>query len=199
MFSVRFEHEPSPPPRIRRLPEIVEDKVLRAIACPGCGSHYAVYGASAFCPACGRRAATDTVLEGIEAGRRALALEEHLPCRSARCCPRCRRLRPPRCRHGEEHRRSVRGLRSQPVRVPRRQPGDRREGQGQRIPAPRRTAQLVCDHCGIDVPATVGHDVWQRLRDDFARRHVLTHCDGIVDDKSSRRSATAAWRSGCGW
>ena len=45
------------------------------------------------------------------------------------------------------------------------------------------TNQLFSDHCSIDIPATVGHDVWQRLREDFGRRHVLTHCGGIVDDK----------------
>ena len=43
------------------------------------------------------------------------------------------------------------------------------------------TAQLFRDHGGIDLATTVGSVVWQRLREDFARRHVLTHCDGIVD------------------
>ncbi|MGO9976200.1 MAG: hypothetical protein ACLP01_26035 [Solirubrobacteraceae bacterium] len=45
------------------------------------------------------------------------------------------------------------------------------------------TAKLIAQHCGVDLPATVGLAVWARLREDFARRHVLTHCGGIIDAK----------------
>lgn len=32
-------------------------------------------------------------------------------------------------------------------------------------------------------PALASGAGWQQLREDFARRNVLTHCDGIVDAK----------------
>jgi hypothetical protein len=77
--GVEITYTPAARPPIRTLPEIIEERVLRTITCPNCSTHYAVYGASAFCPVCGPRAATDTVLEAIAAARAALALEDHLP------------------------------------------------------------------------------------------------------------------------
>jgi sarcosine oxidase delta subunit len=182
-FSIEFEYKPGPRPRIRSLPAIVEEKVLRTIACPGCGIHYAVYGASAFCPVCGPRAATETVLEGIEAGRKALALEEHLPADerdAARAAGVFDRL-------AADTVKNIVGLfevfaRDQ-FRARAANPEDAVRGKGNIFQRLDDTAQLFSDHCAVDLPATVGPAVWQRLREDFARRHVLTHCDGIVDAK----------------
>jgi hypothetical protein len=181
--SFSIEYRPGARPPIRTLPEIVEDKVIRTIACPGCGTHYAVYGASAFCPVCGPRAATDTVLEGIEAGRRALALEDHLPAEerdAARAAGVFDRLAADTVKnivglfevfaHDQFDRRAA-------------NPAAAVRGKGNVFQRLDDTAKLFSDHCSIDLPAAVGPAVWQRLREDFARRHVLTHCDGIVDAK----------------
>jgi Zn finger protein HypA/HybF involved in hydrogenase expression len=79
MFSFELTfHEGSPPP-IRVLPEYVEREVRRTIKCGDCSTTYAVYGASAFCPVCGPRAAFATVVEAIGAARVALSLEDLLP------------------------------------------------------------------------------------------------------------------------
>lgn len=72
-IEVSVSHSPQPP--VRSLVSYVEKEVRRTIACDNCETHYAVYGATAFCPVCGPRAAAETVLEAIERGRRALALE----------------------------------------------------------------------------------------------------------------------------
>ncbi len=77
-FSMEFSYKPGLRRRVRPLPEIVEERARRTITCSNCGTHYAVYGASAFCPVCGPRAAIDTVLEGIAAARLMLALEDQL-------------------------------------------------------------------------------------------------------------------------
>jgi len=76
-IEIRVSHDPPPP--VRSLTTYVEEQVRRTIMCAMCETVYAVYGATAFCPACGPRAAADTVLEAIELGRRSLALEDALP------------------------------------------------------------------------------------------------------------------------
>lgn len=76
-MEIRVSHDP--PPAVRSLPAYLEEQVRRTITCARCETVYAVYGATAFCPVCGPRAAADTVLEAIERGRRSLALEDALP------------------------------------------------------------------------------------------------------------------------
>jgi sarcosine oxidase delta subunit len=183
MFSIRVEHTPSRPPRIRSLPEIVEDKVLRTITCPGCGTRYAVYGASAFCPVCGPRAAAETVLEGIEAARQALALEDLLP-ENQRAAARAAGVFD---RLAADTVKNIVGLFEVFAgdQFTRRAPNPAAVLKGKRNIFQRLddTSKLFGDHCGIDLPDVVGQATWNRLREDFARRHVLTHCDGMVDTK----------------
>jgi hypothetical protein len=76
-IEIRVSHDPPPP--VRSLPAYAEEQVRRTITCVKCETVYAVYGATAFCPACGPRGAADTVLESIERGRRSLAPEDALP------------------------------------------------------------------------------------------------------------------------
>jgi rubrerythrin len=182
-FSVEFSYTPRPRPAPRPLPEVVEDRARRIIVCPGCGTHYAVYSTSAFCPVCGPRAAADTVLEQIAAGRAALAVEDHLPPAEADAARDA----------GVFEAMAANTLKSIVTlfEVFARDQFNARasnaaaavKGKGNVFQRLDDTAQLFNDHCAIDLPAATGATVWQRLREDFARRHVLTHCDGIVDAK----------------
>ncbi len=179
-FGVSIEVEPGRRPRPRSLPAIVEEKVLRTITCPTCANHYAIYGTTAFCPVCGPRAAADTVLDSIAAGRRALALEDHLPANerdAARAVGVFDRLAADTLKNVvtifEVFAREQFNTRAT-------SPPALKGNVFQRLDD---TAQLFLAHCGIDVPTTAGLDIWRRLKEDFARRHVLIHCDGIVDAK----------------
>jgi endogenous inhibitor of DNA gyrase (YacG/DUF329 family) len=181
--GVEITYPPAPRPPIRTLPEIVEERVLRTITCPNCGTHYAVYGASAFCPVCGPRAATDTVLEAIAAARGALALEDHLPVDqrdAARAAGVFDRL-------AADTVKNIVSLfevfaREQfPARAT--NPAAALQGKGNIFQRLDDTAAQFKTHCGIDLPNIAGAQVWQDLRETFARRHVLVHRDGIVDQK----------------
>lgn len=179
--GVEITYTPAPRPRVRALPEIVEERVLRTIACPNCGTHYAVYGVSAFCPVCGPRPATDTVLEAIAAGRGALALQDHLPDDqrdAARAAGVFDRLAADTLKNivslFEVFAREQFTARAT-------NPTAALQGKGNIFQRLDDTATLFNTHCGIDLPAILGAQVWQDLRETFARRHVLVHRDGIVD------------------
>src|SRR6266542_1405634 len=54
-ISIEWRYEPGRPPIPQPLYDYLEDRVRRTLACPRCGTHTAVYGATAFCPVCGPR------------------------------------------------------------------------------------------------------------------------------------------------
>jgi len=182
-FSVEFKYTPGPRPAPRPLPEVIEERARRIIVCPGCGTHYAVYSSSAFCPICGPRAAADAALEQIAAGRAAVAIEDQLPpaeAEAARDAGVFEGMAANTLKNivtlFEVFARDQFNARASNAAAAVKKKGN----VFQRLDD---TAQLFNDHCGIDLPAAAGAAVWRRLREDFARRHVLTHCDGVVDAK----------------
>jgi hypothetical protein len=82
-----------------------------------------------------------------------------------------------------EHRQPLRGVRPREVHRARRQLRGSPPGQGNVFQRLDDTATLFNTHCGIDLPTIARAPVWQDLRKTFARRHVLVHRDGIVDQK----------------
>ncbi len=183
MFSVEFKYTPGPRPAVRPLPEVIEDRARRIIVCPGCSTHYAVYSSSAFCPVCGPRAAADTVLEQIAAGRAALAVEDHLPPAQAEAARDAGVFEGMAGNTLKNVVTLFEVFARDQFTTRASNPTAAIKGKGNLFQRLDDTAQLFTDHCGIDLPAAAGAAVWQRLREDFARRHVLTHCDGIVDAK----------------
>ena len=77
--GVEMSYTPGSPPPVAALPSYVEERTVRSLQCAGCGNHYAVYGAAAFCPICGPRPSIDTVRESLAAARQTLQLEDELP------------------------------------------------------------------------------------------------------------------------
>lgn len=174
----------SPPPPIGSLLCYVEEQVRRTITCDNCQTVYGVYGATAFCPICGPRAAADTVLEAIERGRHALALEDALP----------EDLREQARADGVFDKAAADAVKETVTlfevftrdqfisRVPEHEAIVKDKGRGvfQRIDD---VDTLFVDHVGTAISALVEDDVWTRLQTVFQQRHVLVHQQGIVDQQ----------------
>ncbi len=194
-LQIRVSHDPPPP--VRSLPAYVEEQVRRTITCAKCETVYAVYGATAFCPACGPRAAADTVLEAIERGRRSLALEDALPAD----------LREQARAAGVFDKTAADAVtevvtlfevftREQfAARVPGHEAIVKRHGRGvfQRLDD---ADNLFAEHTGAPISARVPEVAWSRLQIVFQQRHILVHRQGMVDEQYIQRVPGARLQSG---
>ena len=193
--TIRVSRDPPPP--VRSLTTYVEEQVRRTIICDRCKTVYAVYGATAFCPVCGPRAAADTVLEAIERGRRSLALEDALP----------DDLREQARADGVFDKSAADAVnevvtlfevfaRDQfRARVPGHEEIVRRRGRGvfQRLDD---VEALFAEHVGTPISVHVPAAVWSRLQIVFQQRHVLVHRQGIVDEQYVQRVPRARQQVG---
>jgi hypothetical protein len=197
MFSIEMSVDTGSPPPIRVLPEYVEEKVRRTITCSNCSTIYAVYGASAFCPVCGPRAALATVIEAIEAARTALSLEDVL-LEDAREQARAAGV------FGNVAADTIKRVvtlfevfaRNQfEERVEAHVDALRTAGRGvfQRLD---NADDLFDKHAGLRLSALVDADTWTRLLVTFQQRHVLVHRHGQIDDQYLQRVPTARQRVG---
>lgn len=197
MFGIEMSVDTGTPPPISVLPEYVEEKVRRTITCSDCSTIYAVYGASAFCPVCGPRAALATVLESIEAARTALGLEDLLP-KDAREQARAVGV------FGNVAADTIKRVvtlfevfaRSQfEERVATHADVLRTAGRGvfQRLAD---ADDLFDEHAGLRLSALVDSDTWERLLVTFQVRHVLVHRHGLIDDAYLQRVPAARQRVG---
>jgi hypothetical protein len=185
-IEVRVSHDPPPP--VRSLPAYAEKQVRRTITCANCETVCAVYGATAFCPACGPRAAADTVLESIGRGRRSLALEDALP----------DDLREEARGDGVFDKAAADAVKEVvtlfevfarelfETRVSGYEDILKHRGRGvfQRLDD---VDALFIEHVGAPISAHVPEAAWSRLRVVFQQRHVLVHRQGIVDEQYVRR------------
>ena len=195
-ISIDWSYTPGTPPAVRELPDVLEEQTRRVVECSTCGNHHAVYSASSFCPVCGPRPAGEKVLEAILAAREALAVEDRL---------------------GEDERETLRAAgvferfavdaiestvslfeifaREQfAQRVSGAQ--EHTKGKGNVFQRLDDTAALFSEHAGVDLVELAGDERWQRLKRTFARRHVLTHNGGIVDDKFLSQAPDSGLRLG---
>lgn len=182
-LSIDSSYTPGNPPPVRALPAAVEGQTRRIVERSTCGNHHAAYSATSFCPVCGPRPATDKVLEAIIAAREALAVEDRL---------------------GQDDRETLRATgvferfavdaiesTASLFEMFAREQFNRRVAGAETHTAAKgnifhrldETAPLFADHAGIDIVEEVGDERWSRLKQAFARRHVLTHNGGIVDQK----------------
>lgn len=195
-ISIDWSYTPGTPPRVSELPAAVEEQTRRIVGCSTCGNHHAVYSATSFCTVCGPRPATDKVLEAITAAREALAVEDRL---------------------GEDERETLRAAgvferfavdaiestvslfemfaREQFTRRVA-DAATHTAGKGNVFQRLDDTAELFAVHAGTDIAELAGTERWERLRRAFARRHVLTHNGGIVDQKFLDRVPDSGLRLG---
>lgn len=181
--GVSVRYEPGKPPPVRALPEVIEDESRRVVECSVCGNHHAVYSATAFCPVCGPRPAAEKVVEAIAAAREALCVEDHLSAGQRETMRDAGVFE----RFAVDAIESVASLfevfaREQfQRRVPDAEEHVRRRGNiFQRLDD---AAALFAEHANVDLVALGGEERWMRLKRAFARRHVLTHNGGIVDQR----------------
>jgi DNA-directed RNA polymerase subunit M/transcription elongation factor TFIIS len=195
-ISIDWTYTPGTPPPVRELPDAAETQTRRIVECSTCGNHHAVYSATSFCPVCGPRPATEKVLEAITAARGALAVEDRL---------------------GEDERETLRAAGvferfavdaiestvSLFEMFAREQFGRRvadaathTAGKGNVFQRLDDTADLFTDHASINIVELAGTERWERLKGAFARRHVLTHNGGIVDQKFLDRVSDTGLRLG---
>lgn len=181
--SLGVTYTPGSPPPVKALPDVVEKATRRIIECSTCGNHHAVYSATSFCPVCGPRPAKEKVLEAIAAAREALSLEDHLEGERREIVRAT----------GAFERLAVDAIESTVslFEIFAREQFSHRVGNAEQVTAGRGnifqrlddTVALFFDHAGIDLPANVGGDRWQRLKQAFTQRHVFTHRGGIVDQR----------------
>jgi uncharacterized Zn finger protein (UPF0148 family) len=183
LITVETSYKPGTPPPVQMLPEVVEAETRRTIGCSTCGNHYAVYSATASCPVCGPRPAADKVLEAIDAARESLALEDRLDAEQRE------KLRSAGVfeRFAVDAIESVASLFEMFAREQFERRVDDAEalvrGKGNVFQRLDDTAELFKEHADIDLVALAGEARWQRLREAFARRHVLIHRGGMVDER----------------
>lgn len=182
-LSVRFEYKPGSPPPLRALPELAHGKTRRVIQCSSCSNHSAVYSSSAFCPVCGPRPAAAKVLEAIDAAEGALTLEDKLDSEERETLRAAGVFE----RAAVDAIESVVGLfeafaREQfALRVT--NADQVTAGKGNVFQRLNDVESLFSQHTSIELVDLAGAERWTRLKVVFAKRHLLTHQQGIVDRK----------------
>ena len=174
---------PSGREQVRPLPDIVEEAPIRIRSCATCHLRYAVFGAHIACPLCGVLPPLVVALDALDAQGVVLTHLETLP-------PEV--LNPLR-EAGAIDRAAGDTLGTVVSVVETFLKGTfavrvvgavaLTAGKGnifQRLPD---AAQLFATHAVGDLPAILGPDRWDQLRELYARRHVLTHNNGVVDQK----------------
>ena len=180
---VTFKVSPSAPPARRSLPVYVDKEVRRRLDCPTCGKTYAVYGASAFCPLCGALPSDTLALASLARARAKLALEDRMP----------EELRNDADAEGVFDSFAADAIKNGVTvfetyarniffeRVSGATEIVRKEGAVfQRLDE---LDALFARHLGFALSTLLDADEWDCLRIEFAERHVLTHCDGLIDQK----------------
>jgi sarcosine oxidase delta subunit len=182
-MSIEMSYTPGSPPPVRDLPEVVEDKVRRAIECSSCSNHYAVFSATTFCPVCGPRPSAETTIEAIASARQALAIEDGLDPDEREQLRAIGVFE----RFAVDALGSVASLYEQFARDQffsrSAEAAELVRGRGNVFQRLDDTAVLFAEHAELDLVALAGPERWDRLRRAFAQRHVLEHRGGIVDQR----------------
>lgn len=181
MLSISIELKPGTPPSLYTY---VEQEVRRTLTCEKCQRSSAVYGAATYCPYCGPRHIAPRVLDEIAAQRRALSLFDHLPA-SVRDEAQAAGVIDGTA---ADTLKNVVTMLEQFLReIFELMTGDRpgllrgeRPNVFQNLDDAER---LFAAHTSLHLRSTVAPDLRERIRVTFAKRHVLTHRGGIVDQR----------------
>lgn len=181
--GVEMTYTPGSPPPVAALPSYVEERTVRSLQCAGCGNHYAVYGAAAFCPICGPRPSIDTVRESLAAARQTLQLEDALPT-TMRQAMRAEGVFDQLAAHAVKSTVTLFEVYANDQfgrRVPTAAAVLR--GRGNVFQRLDDADTVYRDQAGFAMSSLVSSDVWDRLRTLFAQRHVLVHRNGTIDQR----------------
>lgn len=191
-ISIEWRYEPGRPPIPRPLYDYLEEMVRRTLACSRCGTHTAVYGATAFCPVCGPRERAEEIRDAIATQRLTLALPDRLA-DDVREQARAAGVY-------DQHANSaimeivtlfetyVRGVFIAAVSNHDQVLSTERRAVFQNLDA---ASRLLHDHLSWDLRAAVVDDALDRLAVVFEQRHVLVHRHGEVGAQFVERVPTA--------
>jgi uncharacterized Zn finger protein (UPF0148 family) len=196
-ISIEWKYEPGRPPIPRPMYEYLEERVRRTLGCSRCGTHTAVYGATAFCPVCGPREKAEEIRDAIASQRLALALPDQLPgdvreqAKAAGVYDQ----------HAEGAIKEVvtlfetyiRGVFAAAVADHTQVLRTERRTVFQNL---HDTIRLLHNHLSWDLPAAVGSELLDRLGIVFEQRHVLIHRHGEVDAQFVQRVPAGGRREG---
>lgn len=181
MLSISMELKPGTPPSLYTY---VEQEVRRTITCEKCQRSSAVYGAATYCPYCGPRNIAPRVLDEIAAQRRALSLFDHLP-ESVRVEAQAAGVIDSTAADTlknvvtmfEQFSRETFELMTAHT------PGLLRGERPNVFQNLDDAERLFAANTSLQLRSIVGPDLRERMRVTFAKRHVLTHRGGIVDQR----------------
>jgi hypothetical protein len=181
LVSVSWEFKPGTPPSLHTY---IEEQVRRTVTCDRCGRGSAVYGAATFCPYCGPRRISDRILDEIAAQRRTLALVDHLP-DSVREDARVAGVFDGAAADSIENvvtlfehfcRETFNELVAPALDILKRE----RPNVFQSLDDSNRVFRT---HTQLTLHKLVDRQTWERMHVAFAKRHVLTHRNGLVDKR----------------
>jgi len=181
-ISISMEFKPGAPPRRRQLPQQSDiEETRRTMQCRACGEIVAVYGLAIYCPNCGQLTPAQQFGELIRVHRDGLAALDSLPQEIKRGLVESGVL-------GANFENTIKDgfgaletlLKS---RFETEAPNVPLQGKGNVFQRLDEAAALYREHVGVDLPALLGIDDWEHLKQIAAIRHVLVHNAGIVDAK----------------
>lgn len=192
-LSMRVEVNKGTPPPRRILPTYRIEETRRTLTCKKCQETYAVYGITSFCPRCGRLEPIQAFEEAIAAAKKSI---DSLSSLSADQVQNLResgtfdRIYADTIKDGlgaletylkeDFSKRNILLIKTKP-------------GTFQRLDD---AANLYLDHFNIDLRNLIGVERWNQLLVFMSVRHLLTHNQGIVDEKFL--ASVPSWRQTVG-
>lgn len=184
------------PFRPRPLPGINEERLVRVRTCQECQMRYAIFGEHRYCPVCGKLSAVTIAFDALQADVNRLEALNALP-------PETRAVLREQgvfTRNWVDTIENVVGvaeaLASAVFRAAVPNADDILRGKGSIFQRLDDMADLFVAQGFADLRAGLGPDLWRRLIECWAARHVLTHNDGVVDDKYLAKVPASSSRVG---
>ncbi len=178
--SLTYNTRPSPPPITTPLPSYVERETLRTFTCPNGGHRAVIYDLLAFCPYCGPDTPPRAVFDdNIAAMSRRLDDADAMPAEKVAAGEQTTAIE-------QSLGRVVSALQTLAKRLHAR--ADKDEPKGNPWQNIDRLTELWVASFEADPLEGLPKETVQALRLGFARRHVLEHNGGVVDERYRRET-----------
>ncbi|MDX3213972.1 hypothetical protein PV318_00135 [Streptomyces sp. ME02-6991-2B] len=191
--SFSYKSKPSLP---RPLPGINEERLIRVRTCTGCELRYAIFGEHRYCPVCGKLPAATIAFDALQADSVRLDALSDLP-HEAQATLREQGVF---TRNWVDTIENVVGvveaLADSAFWTAVANAEDLLRGKGNIFQRLDDMADLFVSQGYDDLRHRLGPEVWRRLTETWAARHLFTHNDGVVDDRYLNRVPTSTARPG---
>lgn len=177
------------------LPDIDERRLVRERECASCGIRYAVFGEHRFCPNCGQLAPLVAALDALAAECLRLDLLTGLEPGTAAKYEEAGVFQRTYVDTVENVVGIVEATAERVFRSRAEDADAKLTGKGKVFQRLDGLADMYQAEFSKDLRSALG-DIWPRLVETWAARHVFTHCDGIVDDKYLRAVPSSPLRTG---